>query len=167
MYKELLAQMEEMGGVFKTKPISEASLTQTCEDLNSFHLSLPEEYADFLGITNGLYWGGLEFFGSSIVVDKKNGFSITDLISQNRIYQALNPGVQKVFLGRSDEENFLYNETDKKFEIVDEFSGELVKSFPLFEALFDYIVSEQIELIQNYVGFNEDDIRDEKTDADF
>ncbi len=167
MFKELLAQMEEMGGLFKAKPISETALTETNEDLNTLHLTLPEEYVDLLQITDGLYWGGLEFFGSSIVIDKKNGFSITDLISQNRIYQALNPGVRKVFLGRSDEENFLYNETEKKFEIVDEFSGELVKSFPLFESLFDYIVSEQIELIQNYVGFNEDDIRDEETDADF
>ena len=86
MFKELLAQMEEMGGLFKAKPISETALTETNEDLNTLHLTLPEEYVDLLQITDGLYWGGLEFFGSSIVIDKKNGFSITDLISQNRIY---------------------------------------------------------------------------------
>ena len=30
-----------------------------------------------------------------------------------------------------------------------------------------HILSEQIELIQNYVGFNEDEIKDEETDVDF
>lgn len=167
MYQKLLTQVEEMGGLFKTKPITDEALVKTEEDLETLGLFLPDEYTEFLQVTDGMFWGGLEFFGSAIITDKKNGFSITDLYSQNRIYQALNPDVKKVFLGRSDEENFVFNPAANEYEIIDEFSAETIKTFPLFENLFSYILSEQIELIQNYVAFDEDEVKDEVTDEDF
>ena len=82
------------------------------------------------------------------------------------LYQALNKGTDKVFIGRTDEENFVYNPVKDVYEIVDEFSGELVKEFAHFEEMFDYLIKEQMEIIQNYVGFNEDALVDE-TEEDF
>ena len=167
MFDEIINQVIEIGGLFQTKPITDAQMEKLENDLKALKIELPLEYAEFLYKTNGLFWGGLEFFGSDIVADKKHGYAITDLISQNKIYQALNPKTKKILLGRTDEENFIYNPTVQAYELVDEFSGEIIKTFPLFENLFEYILSEQIELIQNYVGFNEDEIKDEDTDTDF
>lgn len=167
MFEEIINRVVEIGGLFQTKPITDAQMEKLENDLKALNVELPLEYAEFLYKTNGLFWGGLEFFGSDIVVDKKNGYAITDILSQNKIYQALNPKTKKILLGRTDEENFIYNPTMQVYELVDEFSGEIIKTFPLFENLFEYILSEQIELIQNYVGFNEDEIKDEETDIDF
>ena len=33
--------------------------------------------------------------------------------------------------------------------------------------MFEYIVDEQVELVQNFVAFNEDEIKDEASDEDF
>lgn len=166
MFKELLSHAEEVGGLFKGKPANGQVVENILKSMSKIKVEIPEEYLDFLCIADGLFWGGLEFFSSNILVDKKNGLTITDLFSQNKLYQALHEKDknQKVFLGRTDEENFLYNTKSKKFEIVDEFSNELVKTFTHFEALFEYIIKEQIELIQNYVGFNENAFANEQTE---
>lgn len=162
MFNELLLNAQEIGGVFKTTPITDEHLFSVQENLEKMGLQLPDEYSDFLFVTDGLFWAGLEFFGSCSSSDKKNGYNITALTEQNMLYQALNKGTNKVFIGRTDDENFVYNPVKNVYEIIDEFSGELIKTFPHFEDLFDYLIKEQIEIIQNYVGFNEDDIADEK-----
>ncbi len=162
MYNELLSNAQEVGGVFKTSPIKPNDLTEVQKKLEKMGVFLPEEYGDFLFTTNGLFWAGLEFFGSHSAQDKKNGYNITGLIEQNMLYQALNKGSEKAFIGRTDEENFVYNPSQNSYEIIDEFSGEEVKNFAHFEEMFDYLIKEQIEIIQNYVGFNEDSFLDEK-----
>ena len=72
-----------------------------------------------------------------------------------------------VLLGHTDEENYIYNSSSQKFEITEEFEDNILKSFDSFEEMFHYVVEEQIELVQNFVAFNEDEIKDEATDEDF
>lgn len=166
MFKELLLNAQDIGGVFKTSPVADDHLFAVQDRLEKMGLQLPDEYSDFLFTTDGLFWAGLEFFGSNPSSDKKNGYNITGLAEQNMLYQALNKGTDKVFIGRTDEENFVYNPVKDVYEIVDEFSGEQVKEFAHFEEMFDYLIKEQMEIIQNYVGFNEDALVDE-TEEDF
>ncbi len=166
MFKELLLNAQDIGGVFKTDPVTDDHLFAVQDRLEKMGLQLPDEYSDFLFTTDGLFWAGLEFFGANPSGDKKNGYNITGLAEQNMLYQALNKGTDKVFIGRTDEENFVYNPVKDVYEIVDEFSGELVKEFAHFEEMFDYLIKEQMEIIQNYVGFNEDTLVDE-TEEDF
>ena len=40
-------------------------------------------------------------------------------------------------------------------------------NFSSFEELFQYVIDEQIEVVQNFVVFNEDEIKDEASDEDF
>ena len=166
MFNQFLEQAHDIGGVFTSCAINDSKLKSLKDSLSSLKTDLPDEYIDFLSTTDGMYWGGLEFFGSSIISDKKTGSNITDLYSQNRIFQALNPDSEKVALGRTDEENYLYNPSTKTYEIVDEFSGETIKTFKHFSELFQYLLKEQVEIIQNYVSFNEDEIVDESS-SDF
>ncbi len=144
MFNSLIEQMKEFGNVL-TAP---AYTGDTFSDI-------PEDYIDFLHTTNGIYWAGIEFFGTKQTEEKTTGYAITDIKTQNELYQALNPQSTCVFVGRSDDDNFVYNSETKEYEIKDEFSGEIFKSFKTFEELFDYIVKEQIELIQNYVAFDD------------
>ncbi len=166
MFKELLLNAQEIGGVYKTAPLSDKHLFEVQDNLSKMGLQLPDEYSDFLFTTDGLFWAGLEFFGSVASSDKKNGYNITGLAEQNMLYQALNKGTDKVFIGRTDEENFVYNPVEDSYDIIEEFTGENIKTFAHFEEMFDYLVKEQMEIIQNYVGFNEDEIADD-TEEDF
>ena len=168
MIENILNKMEEMGGVFKGAPLSDEGFEKLIEQLRSIKVELPDEYAELLFTADGLNWGGLEFFGSVMHVDKKRGFSVTDLFSQNRLFQALNPDRKNdVLLGHTDEESYIFNAKSKKFEIIEEFENNVLKSFSSFEELFQYVIDEQIEVVQNFVAFNEDEIKDEASDEDF
>ena len=168
MYKDVLNKMQEMGGLFKGPSLSDENFEKLIDNLQEIGVDLPDEYAELLFLSDGLYWGGIEFFASQIHSDKKQGLNITDLLSQNRLFQALNPNKKDcVLLGKTDEESYIYNSSSKKFEITEEFEDNILKSFDSFEEMFHYVVEEQIELVQNFVAFNEDEIKDEATDEDF
>lgn len=149
---EVLQTAQDTGGIVLAKPAVDSQIQTVQEYLKTNGLSLPNEYIDFLKETNGLYWAGLEFFGTTVT--KKDSSVITDLITQNDLYQKLNEHNSPLFLGRSDEENFLYDATGRTYLVVDEFSKEVAKSFPLFEQMFEYLMMEQNELIQNCVSFS-------------
>ena len=168
MFDDILSKIEEMGGVFMGAPLSDEGFEKLIDQLREMKIELPDEYAELLFTADGLNWGGLEFFGSAMHVDKKHAFSITDLLSQNRLFQALNPDRKNdVLLGHTDEENYIYNSKKGKYEIVEEFENNVLKSFNSFEELFRYVIDEQIEVVQNFVVFNEDEIQDEASDEDF
>ena len=168
MFKDVLNKMQEMGGLFKGPSLSDENFEKLIDNLQEIGVDLPDEYAELLFLSDGLYWGGIEFFSSQVHSDKKQGLNITDLLSQNRLFQALNPDKKDcVLLGHTDEENYIYNSSSQKFEITEEFEDNILKSFDSFEEMFHYVVEEQIELVQNFVAFNEDEIKDEATDEDF
>ena len=168
MFEELMSKMDEVGGLFKGKPLSDEGLKRLSQEMASLGIELPDEYADLLFIVDGLYWGGLEFFASETHSDKRRGINITDLFSQNRIFQALNPDkIGCIILGHSDDESYIYNPSRKKYQIIEEFENNVIKSFKTFEELFTYIINEQIEIVENFVVFDEDSIKDDSTDVDF
>ena len=156
---EVLKTAQETGGIMTVSAATEKDLKQAAKNLESMGLTLPSEYQNFLKETNGLYWGGLEFFGTDAV--QKDTGCITDLATQNKFYQKLNKTKSPLFLGRSDEENFLYDVSTRKYLIVDEFSKEVAKTFSLFEQMFEYLMMEQNELIQNCVSFAPEETEDE------
>ena len=168
MFENILSKIEEIGGAFMAAPLSDEGYEKLTDQLQEMKIELPDEYAELLFTADGLNWGGLEFFGSVMHVDKKRAFNITDLISQNRLFQALNPSKKGcILLGHTDEESYIYNSQNNKYEIIEEFEDNVLKSFDSFEELFQYVIDEQIEVVQNFVVFNEDEIKDEASDEDF
>ena len=168
MLKKILSKIDEMGSFFMGPVLSDEKFEKLVDNLNALNIDLPDEYSELLFLCDGLYWGGMEFFASNMHTDKKRGITITDLVSQNRLFQALNPDKENCcFIGRTDDENYIFNPRTKKYEIIEEFEGSLIKSFDNFESLFEYVVDEQIELVQNFVAFDEMNIKDESSDEDF
>ena len=168
MFKDILNKMHEMGSLFMGPALTDEKFENLIDRLQQERIDLPDEYAELLFSADGLYWGGIEFFGSEIHSDKKQGLNITDLVSQNRLFQALNPDKDNcVLIGHTDEESYIYNGKNGKWEITEEFEENVLKSFNSFEEMFEYIVDEQVELVQNFVAFNEDEIKDEASDEDF
>ena len=161
LIRDVLEKSEEAGGVTKAPPLTQENYEKLEKGMKELNLSLPNDYVEFLEITDGLFWGGLEFFGTAVFKDK--GIYITDLLTQNKLYHDMNAQTGIVFLGRNDEENFIFDIPQKKYFIVDEFSRDVIKDFFLFEEMFEYLMLEQSELVQNIVGFH---IPENDTDAD-
>ena len=88
MFENILSKIEEMGGAFMCAPLSDEGYEKLTNQLQEMKIELPDEYAELLFTTDGLNWGGLEFFGSVMHIDKKRAFSVTDLVSQNKLFQA-------------------------------------------------------------------------------
>lgn len=150
MLTELLRQIKELGGAFIAPPLKQSDILEN----NAQGYAIPEDYIQWLKTADGLYWGGLEFFGSQ--TRQKGGYVITDLLTQNDLYQALSGNTDAIIVGKTDEENFVYNIPKDRYEIRAEFSDEHIKSFPTFQKMISYLLNEQIELLQNYVAFNEE-----------
>ena len=168
MFENIISKIEEIGGAFMAPPLSDEGYEKLIDQLQEIKIELPDEYAELLFTADGLNWGGLEFFGSVMHADKKRAFNVTDLFSQNRLFQALNPDKKGcILLGHTDEESYIYNSQNNQYEIIEEFEDNVLKSFGSFEELFQYVIDEQIEVVQNFVVFNEDEIKDEASDEDF
>ena len=151
MLAELLKQVKEIGGAF----IAPALTAPKAKALEKKKPTLPPEYVQWLKTADGLYWGGLEFFGSQM--RQKGGLHITDIFIQNELYRALSGAKDTIILGKNEEELFIYDTKSKCYEIRTEFSNEEIKSFSNLQDMISYLLSEQIELIQNYVAFGEDE----------
>ena len=78
------------------------------------------------------------------------------MLVQNDLYRALSADTKTLIVGKTDDENFVYNISKGRYEIRAEFSNEKIKSFSNFEKMMSYLLKEQIELLQNYVAFNEE-----------
>lgn len=153
MLTKVLEQVKEMGGALIAPPLAK-------KDVKKLISSLPEDYIQWLETADGLYWGGVEFFGSQ--VRKKDLCCITDLATQNKLYQALSGKKDVILVGKTDEENFVYDTKKKRYEIRAEFSEEKIKSFSTFQKMLEYLLKEQIEVIQNYVAFGEEGAQTDK-----
>ena len=54
---------------------------------SNFQYDLPKEYADFLGVVNGLDYNGLVIYGiDNNMVDKKNNQKVAGYIDTNEIW---------------------------------------------------------------------------------
>lgn len=106
---------------------------------------LPGDYADFLMLTNGLFWNGLEIFATT-EQERNNGF-----FSHRGIYQ-----MQKVFLTNAalknkmvlafaPEEYIVYDVVCKEYQIVDRYSYMVFVKFPQFADILYYYVKNVIE----------------------
>ena len=101
-----------------------------------------------------------------------NGFNMGEMQATNWIEckYAMPEERESVFArfkGTDKWTNAMFEKSSEDVRIVEEFEDNVLKSFSSFDELFQYVVDEQIEVVQNFVVFNEDEIKDEASDEDF
>jgi hypothetical protein len=110
-----------------------------------FRVTLPALYVDFLKQLNGFAWNGIEFFSTDQVTDLETGYMLNDIVSANEDFIAYNEGLEHcVLLGRADDDLYVYNTKNKKYEILDMTGRDIMEEYETFEALFAGVVAPRI-----------------------
>lgn len=97
----------------------------------------PEGYMAFLRRVNGLCWNGVEFHGTTPVSDSESDYELEDLMEANEAFRETHGLVNRLLIGRADEEYYIYNAEEDSYEVVDATVMDVIASFSDFNALFE------------------------------
>jgi hypothetical protein len=161
----ILEKLREDDGAWICRPAADDDIKRCNRDLDACALNplpvssaegakrtkvpLPEDYAAFLKICNGFSWNGIQFWGTDMVTEEGNvglkesaaGFKLMDIASMSDEYDTRyydNHETEMLYLGRSDDDIYVYNFGEKRYEIrsMEEGCGEANEDFPTFAELF-------------------------------
>ncbi|MCR4793250.1 MAG: SMI1/KNR4 family protein [Lachnospiraceae bacterium] len=128
-------------------------------------LSLPEGYVRFLKIANGYAWNGFEFFGTYRVTEKKSGYTIPDIVTMNQDMHERKLGLTNmIVLGRFDDDLYVYNYAESKYQALDNLTLFLIDSFKEFDDLFICYVSMYTD--EEKISYDDESDDDEFDDED-
>ena len=109
---------------------------------------IPQGYADFLAKLNGFAWNGIEFYSTDQVTDPETDFTLNDIVSANEDFGKVNEEFLEVknyvLLGRTDEDLFVYNTTNGRYEVLDMTGRDVMEEYETFEVMFVGVVSPRI-----------------------
>jgi hypothetical protein len=145
-YDDVLNAVCEHGAMI-VRPATDEDIKQCNADFIECGMekSLPVGYADFLKKLNGFAWNGIEFFSTDQVTDPETSFMLNDIVSANESFVEYNEGLTHcVQLGRADEDLFVYNTTNGKYEVLEMDSREVMEDYADFEAMFVGVVTPRI-----------------------
>ena len=100
-------------------------------------VTLPEGYTAFLKMLNGFAWNGIEFYSTDQVTNPESGYMLNDIVSANEDFRINNEGLEQcVQLGRADEDLYVYNTENGRYEVLDMDGRDVMEDFATFEELF-------------------------------
>jgi hypothetical protein len=113
---------------------------------------LPADYAELLQQCNGMAWNGVELYGTDHATDPSDGFELADIVSNSDAqdeYFAERIGVyEALYIGRSEEEIFVYNAKNKSYEIYDRTGMDVRARFGcMADMLFDGTVGARLQVL--------------------
>lgn len=110
-----------------------------------FDVSLPDDYTAFLKMLNGFAWNGIEFFSTDQVTDTETNYMLGDIVSSNQDFVERNEGFEHcVFLGRADDDLYVCNTKNGRYEVMDMTGRDVMEEYDSFEAMFVGVVSGRI-----------------------
>ena len=138
----LNAVTEADDGAMIVRPATTEDLKSCQEDMADEEMPLiPQGYCDFLSKLNGFAWNGVEFYSTDQVTDNDTGFMLNDIVSANESFVEHNTGFGHcVHLGRADEDLFVYNTHNERYEVLDMTGRDVMEEYETFEAMFYGVV---------------------------
>jgi hypothetical protein len=109
------------------------------------NLTLPYEYVNFLKQLNGFAWNGIELYSTDQVTDTDTDYMLNDIVSANEHFRRVNEGFEHCFyFGRADEDLYVNNTQNKKWEVLDMTGRDVMEEYDSFEDLFVAVVGGRI-----------------------
>ena len=106
---------------------------------------IPLGYTGFLYKLNGFAWNGIEFFSTDQVTDTETGYMLNDIVSANETFAEQNEGFEHcVYLGRADDDLYVYNTQNGRYEVLDMTGRDVMEDYETFEKMFAGVVSPRI-----------------------
>ena len=135
--KEILETLDSDHSAMICKPATDPDIEQCQKDLEEMALEpLPDDYIDFLKTTNGFAWNGIEFFSTYRVTDPDSRYTLMDLVSMNDEFNELYELDDYVYLGRADDDYYVFDIENENYHILELSSRESMEEFETFEELF-------------------------------
>lgn len=110
---------------------------------NLLGIELPNEYADFLGRTDGLDFNGAHFYGHARVpIAGRQDVFIDDLVEMNLIQREVEGLERLLVLGQSGLDIYVYDADAQQFQARDRISLDVDEEFPTFVELLAHVVEQ-------------------------
>ena len=143
---DVLNAVTENEGAMIVRPASAEDLELCQKDMSETDMPpIPQEYADFLGKLNGFAWNGIEFFSTDQVTDPNTEYMLNDIVSANEDFTEQNEGLEHcVLLGRADDDLYVYNTQNGRYEVLDMTGRDVMDEYKTFEEMFVGVVAPRI-----------------------
>ena len=136
-FLEIVAQEQQEFQQSMQPPCNPQKLIQIKEQVeNQLNCTLPDGYIEFLSITNGLNWNGLQIFASETMpIVGCADVKILGFVDMNLLYRENEDCLDLLFFGESGIDSYVYCISAKQYQILDRVSLSLTETFDSFEML--------------------------------
>ncbi len=132
MIEELIDSLENDEQAVLMHPVTSQSLSATQGFFLKKELSgLPDDYIEFLHLTNGLVYGYISLYGTNAVEEER----MLDLVTANEKFLEEYDDKKLLLLGHNRSSLLVYNRETELYEIVDQEELEMVDEFEDFEEM--------------------------------
>ena len=114
----------------------DVSITMTNALLSNINLpTIPNDYADFLKITNGIITNTYNLYGTENI--KETNFHYINIYEKNQNHKNLFKNFKDLIIGETLLNIIIYD--NKKYKIVDNFTLQPLQEFNNFETILTYL----------------------------
>ncbi len=118
MIKEYVEQIKNKDGCVYFAPAKAEDIEAINNKMKEFLFAeIPAEYKEFLSLTNGIIYDGIEFFGCRPQI--RNNYTFPDLIKINQPYSEYAYFSDKIIIGRISESFIVYNSPSNDYAMID------------------------------------------------
>lgn len=120
MIDELYKIIRSQPGAVTFPPAPENELRKVQNHLAAHNFCmLPEDCLEFLRLTDGLSYNGIELYGSQPHFRELKNYTFPDLLSANQNYAGYNFFARKIILGRTSENILYFDQSPTCFALAD------------------------------------------------
>jgi len=134
MYQQYLQEVENQTKMYSEQmqpPATETALADlSARALAELSAVVPQEYKDFLRVTDGLNWNGLFIYSSHNTDDYKHGF-----VDSNLDWRSYEINDDFVYFGNADINLYVYSIRDSEYQMLDRPSMDVYGSFRTFDEM--------------------------------
>ena len=103
-------------------------------------VEIPAEYIEFLKISDGLIWNGLELYGTKAYEREEKAYSFPGIIDANMDFMGFEALFNKIIVGKASEELIVYSFTEKRWQCIDRTDFAVTQVAPRFsELIYSFI----------------------------
>ena len=117
-----------------------------------FNLIVPEQYIDFLKLTNSFEFDGELIYGMDLGYLAGDNGGEYGIIEYNEVYREDEMSQRFFFFGDGNMDAYVLDIDKGIYLIIDKFSHEIIEEFNTFNAMFEYKLDYLLERARKYKG---------------
>lgn len=143
--KKLKTQLADYGLVLQP-PSTEKDIDDLrLRSQKELGVDVPEEYASFLRVTNGLDWNGLLVFAHNTAPnsnDRKK--TIQGFVDANLDHRSLEEKKSLLIFAESGDDLYSYDTKTKEYRLIDHITLDQIESFASFDKMISYAIENRL-----------------------